>query len=96
MHRKLEFVDLMGQPGLRIIGRRILHLSSTNSTMEVARSQAELGAADGTVVITDQQSTGRGRHGREWYSEPGQDLLLSIVSLRPWKCFHHGLPLPWW
>ena len=82
MQRKLEFVDLMGQPGLRIIGRRILHLSSTNSTMEVARSQAELGAADGTVVITDQQSTGRGRHGREWYSEPGQDLLLSIV-LRP-------------
>lgn len=50
--------------------------------MEVARSQAELGAADGTVVITDQQSTGRGRHGREWYSEAGQDLLLSIV-LKP-------------
>ncbi len=82
MQSRPEFFDLIGQFGLRIIGQRILHLDSTNSTMEVARSQAELGAADGTVIISDRQSTGRGRHGRKWYSEPGQDLLVSIV-LRP-------------
>lgn len=52
------------------------------STMDVARQLAERGAPEGTVVLADAQTAGRGRAGHEWYSPPGQSLYLSLV-LRP-------------
>ena len=50
--------------------------------MNEAARLAREGASGGLVVIADSQSAGRGRHGRQWVSVPGQDLLLSI-ALRP-------------
>ncbi len=51
-------------------------LASTNDT---AAGLAGSGAADGTVVIADRQSAGRGRRGRVWDSPPGAGLYLSVV-----------------
>jgi|TARA_R110002072_G_scaffold237600_2_gene394957 BirA family biotin operon repressor/biotin-[acetyl-CoA-carboxylase] ligase len=51
------------------------------STMDQARSLAEQGAEDGTLVWAQQQSGGRGRLGRQWVSPKG-NLYLSLV-LRP-------------
>jgi BirA family biotin operon repressor/biotin-[acetyl-CoA-carboxylase] ligase len=66
----------------RPIGHSIVWRSSTESTMDDARRLAAGGAREGTVVGADEQSAGRGRHGREWVSRPGDDLLVSVV-LRP-------------
>jgi BirA family biotin operon repressor/biotin-[acetyl-CoA-carboxylase] ligase len=64
------------------IGRRIVYLSSTGSTMDVARSEAEAGAVDGTIVIAEEQTSGRGRFGRSWVSPAGKNLYFTLV-LRP-------------
>lgn len=48
------------------------------STSEEARRLAEAGAPDGTIVWAREQTAGRGRHGREWTSPPG-NLYLSIL-----------------
>ncbi|MCZ6789682.1 MAG: biotin--[acetyl-CoA-carboxylase] ligase [Chloroflexi bacterium] len=61
------------------IGHRILYLPSVNSTMDVARREAEQGAPEGTVVVADEQTAGRGRFGRHWVSGSGQNLLFSVV-----------------
>ena len=47
-------------------------------------TQREIGVGDpeGTVVATDHQTEGRGRHGREWVDTPERALLFS-VQLRP-------------
>ncbi len=50
--------------------------------MDVAREWAEQGAAEGAVVLAEEQTAGRGRAGHAWYSPPEQALYLSIV-LRP-------------
>lgn len=50
--------------------------------MDTCRALAEQGAPEGVVVIADQQTAGRGRAGRAWYSPPGVALYLSIL-LRP-------------
>ncbi len=70
--------DFQGQ-----IGARIIHLRRTTSTMEVARelisncgNQSEL---HGTAIFADEQSHGRGRFDRSWDSEPGQDILVSVI-----------------
>lgn len=48
------------------------------STSEEARRLAEAGAPDRTIVWAREQTAGRGRHGREWTSPPG-NLYLSIL-----------------
>jgi BirA family biotin operon repressor/biotin-[acetyl-CoA-carboxylase] ligase len=53
---------------------------STASTMDDASEAAAEGAKDGHVVLADQQTRGRGAHGRQWLSPPGSDLYFSVVT----------------
>jgi len=64
------------------IGTKIICFNETDSTNNVAFKLAEDGAAEGTVVIADVQSRGKGRLGREWASPDGVNLYCSII-LRP-------------
>lgn len=66
----------------RVIGKKLFVFESIDSTNACAKTLAETGTPEGTVVITDNQTAGRGRLGRTWVSEPGANLLFSIV-LRP-------------
>ena len=54
-------------------------IESTNSEL---RQRAIDGAAHGTVLVADHQTSGRGRLGRVWTAPPGTALLFSVV-LRP-------------
>ncbi|MBC8018223.1 MAG: biotin--[acetyl-CoA-carboxylase] ligase [Verrucomicrobia bacterium] len=65
-----------------VIGRRLVCLPETASTNAAAFRLAEAGADEGTVVIADAQSGGKGRMGRVWSSPPGMNLYCSVV-LRP-------------
>ncbi|HEU0251051.1 MAG TPA: biotin--[acetyl-CoA-carboxylase] ligase [Solirubrobacteraceae bacterium] len=60
-----------------------LHLRRTDSTNERARQLAIAGAPHGTLVIADEQTAGRGRHGRSWVAAPGTCLLCSLVLRWP-------------
>jgi BirA family biotin operon repressor/biotin-[acetyl-CoA-carboxylase] ligase len=53
---------------------------STASTMDDASAAAAKGAKDGHLVLADQQTHGRGAHGRQWASPPGSDLYFSVVT----------------
>src|SRR5260370_74869 len=67
--------------GVRL-GRPLIYFPSLDSTNTYAVEQARAGAAEGTLVTTDDQTAGRGRVGRAWRSLPGQQLALSVI-LRP-------------
>jgi BirA family biotin operon repressor/biotin-[acetyl-CoA-carboxylase] ligase len=56
----------------------VQHHERLDSTNEAARQLAAAGAPHGTVVHADEQSAGRGRFGRTWYSPPG-NLYLSVL-----------------
>ena len=64
------------------IGRRVHWLESTASTNDVAARLAESGAEEGTTVVAEMQTAGRGRHGRVWFSPPGAGLYVSVI-VRP-------------
>jgi BirA family biotin operon repressor/biotin-[acetyl-CoA-carboxylase] ligase len=66
----------------RFVGRRFLYYTSTSSTMDVARAEADADAVEGTVVLAEEQSAGRGRFGRAWVSPAGKNLYLTVI-LRP-------------
>lgn len=56
----------------------VQHHERLESTNDEARQLAAAGAPHGTVVHADEQSAGRGRFGRTWYSPPG-NLYLSVL-----------------
>jgi BirA family biotin operon repressor/biotin-[acetyl-CoA-carboxylase] ligase len=56
----------------------IERLASVGSTMDAARERARAGAPDGTVVVAEEMTGGRGTHGRPWAAPKG-GLYLSIV-----------------
>jgi BirA family biotin operon repressor/biotin-[acetyl-CoA-carboxylase] ligase len=66
----------------KLIGRELLFFSEIDSTNREAWDRAEKGAREGTVIIADSQSHGKGRLGKAWESPPGSNLYLSII-LRP-------------
>ena len=57
-------------------------LPETESTNSLLVAEAAAGARHGAVVVADHQTAGRGRLGREWKSEPGSSLAVSVL-LRP-------------
>ena len=65
----------------RVIGRRLVHFQRLSSTMDEAARLAKQGAEDGTVIVAEAQTAGRGRFQRSWVSEAG-NLYLSVI-LRP-------------
>ncbi len=66
----------------KVIGKKLFVFESIDSTNACAKTLAETGTPEGTVVVADFQTTGRGRLGRAWISEPGANLLFSFV-IRP-------------
>jgi BirA family biotin operon repressor/biotin-[acetyl-CoA-carboxylase] ligase len=65
-----------------LFGRAIRYYDEIESTNLEAKSLAADGAPEGTVVIAECQTAGRGRLGRRWTSPAGRGLLFSVV-LRP-------------
>jgi BirA family transcriptional regulator, biotin operon repressor / biotin---[acetyl-CoA-carboxylase] ligase len=68
------------------VGRRWVFLRQAVSTNDVARELACEGAPEGTLVVAEHQTAGRGRLNRRWHAPPGSSLLLSLVfrpSLAP-------------
>ncbi|OGD19014.1 MAG: biotin--[acetyl-CoA-carboxylase] ligase [Candidatus Aminicenantes bacterium RBG_16_63_16] len=65
-----------------MIGSTIYRLATCASTNDVAKQLAAEGAEDGTVVVAEEQTGGRGTKGRAWHSAPGLGLYASVI-LRP-------------
>ncbi len=62
----------------RFVGQRVLYYPSLTSTNDIAKQEAQQGAAEGTVIITDEQVGGRGRLKRAWLSPRG-NIALSVI-----------------
>jgi BirA family biotin operon repressor/biotin-[acetyl-CoA-carboxylase] ligase len=77
------------EPRLGPLGARVLWYDEIASTNDRALTLAEAGVPEGTLVLADAQSAGRGRQGRSWASPAGAGIYASAV-LRPPP---HGLHL---
>ncbi len=64
------------------IGCEVHYFASTDSTNVRAGELGDSGAPEGTVVVAESQSAGRGRMGRSWISPAGVNLYTSVL-LRP-------------
>lgn len=60
-------------------GENMYVYERVGSTNDVLKEMAEQGAPEGTLVIADEQTAGRGRMGRAWIAPPQSSLLISIL-----------------
>lgn len=66
----------------RILGRRVVYHEQVGSTNDVAKQLADGDNSEGTLVLADEQTAGRGRLARTWHAPPHSSILMSLI-LRP-------------
>lgn len=84
----LSEAAIRARAGAGRIGRRIMVLDVTRSTNSDAMALGRDGEPEGTVVIAEQQTAGRGRLGRTWESTRGVNLYMSLLlrpAMAPWR-----------
>ncbi|MBN1527348.1 MAG: biotin--[acetyl-CoA-carboxylase] ligase [Candidatus Omnitrophica bacterium] len=66
----------------KTFGREVISYKKVDSTNDVAYGLAEKGVREGAVILAEEQSKGKGRHGRQWSSPSKGGVYMSCV-LRP-------------
>jgi BirA family transcriptional regulator, biotin operon repressor / biotin---[acetyl-CoA-carboxylase] ligase len=66
----------------KILGNEVIFYTETTSTNDIALDLASKGAGEGTLVVADIQTMGKGRRDRKWLAPAGTSILASLI-LRP-------------
>ena len=74
----LSYQEIEPYLNTKFIGRNIQYFDTIDSTNKKVKTIAET-SSDGTVVISEEQTLGRGRLGRNWSSPKGKSLLISVL-----------------
>ncbi len=77
----ISIADMERALKTKLVGRKIELLAETESTNILAMEAAARGAPEGTVIVAETQTAGKGRLGRQWVSPRG-NIYMSII-LRP-------------
>ncbi|MCU0469379.1 MAG: biotin--[acetyl-CoA-carboxylase] ligase [Arcicella sp.] len=69
------------QPNTLFTGKSLKYLSNCHSTNDIAAQmiQSEQQVFEGTVIITDHQTAGRGQRGNTWEAHIGENLTFSVI-----------------
>lgn len=78
----LSLEEIEAYLNTKFIGRRIIHFDSVESTNSIAKKLGDSDEADGSVIIAEEQTKGRGRLGRSWVSPKHKGIWMSII-LKP-------------
>ncbi len=63
----------------------VRHVHNTGSTNADLLAAARAGAVEGSVLMADHQTAGRGRRGRSWVAPAGSALLASVLLRPRWE-----------
>jgi BirA family biotin operon repressor/biotin-[acetyl-CoA-carboxylase] ligase len=74
--------EIKNNSNTKILGKKVYSYRKVGSTNLLGFRLAETGAEEGTLIVADEQTRGRGRMGRSWHSPPRLGLWMSLI-LRP-------------
>jgi BirA family transcriptional regulator, biotin operon repressor / biotin---[acetyl-CoA-carboxylase] ligase len=74
----LSVENITNKLGTRFVGQRVIVYPQLESTMEIAKIAASNGVPEGTVIVTEEQKSGKGRMDRSWLSPMGC-VTLSVI-----------------
>jgi BirA family biotin operon repressor/biotin-[acetyl-CoA-carboxylase] ligase len=76
--QKMDVLSISRELATDFIGQNLLYFASVTSTNDIARQQALGKSPEGTAVIAERQTSGRGRLKREWVSPEG-NIAVTVV-----------------
>jgi len=76
---RLQLDELLRQLEGTRFARSVKLLGTVESTQDVAHEALLAGAGEGTLVVAEQQLSGRGRLARAWHSPPGKGIYMSVL-----------------
>ena len=74
--------EILKNINTKLFGKKIFSFDSLDSTNDCGKVLSANGQPEGSLIITEYQTKGHGRFQRNWISEPGKNLLFSII-LKP-------------
>ena len=84
--------DILSGLQNQTIGRRIHTYNRVGSTNDLALQCGIDGAEEGTLILAESQTQGRGRHGRRWLAPPRSSILASVILRHRLRADQVGLP----
>ncbi|HSQ88492.1 biotin--[acetyl-CoA-carboxylase] ligase [Romboutsia sp.] len=83
----LTYKNICHELNTKFIGNKIIHFDTIDSTNDYAKEIASA-TNEGTVVISEEQTKGKGRLSRHWHSKSNEGIWMSIVlkpNIMPYK-----------
>lgn len=77
----INYDEVKGELLTSIIGKKLIHFQSIGSTNDKAKELAG-DSEEGTVIVAEEQTSGRGRLGRSWSSRGRKGIYASVI-LKP-------------
>ncbi len=77
----INYDEVKGELTASVIGKKLIHFQSVGSTNDKAKELA-VNAEEGTVIVAEEQTSGKGRLGRSW-SSPGRKGIYASIILKP-------------
>lgn len=77
------------------IGGHVLVFDCVESTNSLAAELASDPGNSGVIILADEQTAGRGQHGRTWLCSPGAGVLLSVLLFPPPELRRPALLTAW-
>ena len=84
--------DILSGLQNQTIGRQIHTYDRVGSTNDLALQCGIDGAEEGTLILAERQTQGRGRHGRRWLAPRGSSILASVILRHRLRADQVGLP----
>lgn len=79
---RLTPLEVSRELNTKFVGKKIYYFDTVSSTMDTALQLGIEGALEGTLILTETQTKGRGRLGRDWFSPKYKGIYFSLI-LRP-------------
>ena len=76
----------------QILGREMVIYDRIGSTNDLALQRGIEGGREGTLILAECQTAGRGRHGRRWHAPSGTSLLASLIFRHRLLADQIGIP----
>lgn len=76
---KWQLSELLNGLQTKVLGQKVHIYDEVDSTQTIAHKLVASGALEGTIVLAEKQTAGRGRMGRNWHSPAGKGIWMSLI-----------------
>lgn len=78
-------IEKIKKANTEYLGKEIIYEEEMESTQSLAKDIAKKEFKNGTLILTDKQSKGRGTQGRSWIASKGNNITMTILLKKDWQ-----------